>query len=429
MVVRVLVKVSVWLVLLTFTNLSLMFDVLHAQEKKGEASQAVPVSSAHALFGQQCEFCHEPLRGVVEQLCVRCHAGPAHNVVQTFTPPCGTCHTEHKGEQQLAMLSNDSCVSCHADVQLQEGATVRFAKKVTDFTQDHPQFALTVANGTSPRRLRLDDAGARQSDRATLKLNHELHLKPNLKSSKGPVQLDCKDCHAPDTDGMAMKPVKYEEHCQDCHALGFDPQFPNRVVPHGDVLYLHSYLVMTFSERRQEKPATPATPQRSGRLTRPVPSVAPISVSPSVAQRVAAAERYLYSVTCNKCHIVEGTGQPLPRIVPTAVPKIWFPHSRFAHRAHRMLECAACHEGVEKSSNTADVLLPGIQVCRDCHRASAQKDGAQQQSAPTECVTCHGYHDKSKDIQWNGPFTVKQVLTGEGAKRTNPSAVPGQARP
>jgi hypothetical protein len=183
---------------------------------------------------------------------------------------------------------------------------------------------------------------------------------------------------------------------------------------------------MTFSERRPEKQRVP---ERSGRLTRPVPSVAPINVSPSVAQRVAAAERYLYTVTCNKCHIVEGTRQPLPRIVKTAVPQIWFPHSVFAHRAHRMLECASCHRGVEQSKATADVLLPGIQVCRECHRASTQSEGAQSQSAPTDCITCHVYHDKSKDIQWNGPFTVEQVLTKGAVQGARSSGISGQVRP
>lgn len=394
---------------------------LNAQEMK---DAAVSVSTAHTLFGQQCEFCHEPLRGVAEKLCVKCHAGPLHTAAQAVTPPCGSCHTEHRGNAQLALISNDQCVNCHADVPLKAGARPRFARTITDFTKDHPQFALTVRNGAEGRRVRLDEAGARQSDHTSLIFTHERHLKPDLKGPKGIVQLACKDCHVPDADGKYMAPIDYETHCQQCHPLGFDPQFPDRVVPHGDVLYLHSYLIMTFAERQ---PAKQPVPERSGRLTRPLPSVAPINVSPSVAQRVAAAERYLYSVTCNKCHLVEGTRQPLPRVVTPAIPRVWFPYAQFAHRPHRMLECAACHEGVTQSKKTSDVLLPGIQVCQECHRVVTRGEVAQ--GAPADCVTCHLYHDKAEDVEWNGPFTVKQVVTGGETKATTPPGAPGQAQP
>lgn len=421
---RVVVKTCLSLLFFALASLHWTLTSLEAQEGKGSSS--VAISAAHALFGQQCEFCHEPLRGVSEALCVRCHAGPIHTEAQAITPACGSCHTEHQGNAQLTLISNDRCVNCHADVQLKEGAKAQFAKKITDFTKDHPQFAIPVRNGSEVRRLRLDEAGARQSDKAQILFTHERHLKPDLKGPKGVVQLTCKDCHVPDTDGMAMAAINYETHCQECHQLGFDPQFPDRVVPHGDVLYLHSYLVMTFSERRPQK--QPA-PERSGRLTRPVPSVVPINVSPSVAQRVATAERYLYSVTCNKCHIVEGTRQPLPRIVEPAIPKVWFPYAQFAHRAHRMLECASCHEGVTTSKKTADVLLPGIQVCQECHRTATRGEVSQQQGAPADCVTCHLYHDKTKDVEWNGPFTVKQVLTGGDEQEANPLLVPGKAQP
>jgi len=393
---------------------------LGAQERK---DPAVSVSTAHALFGQQCEFCHEPLRGVAEKLCVKCHAGPLHTAAQAVTPPCGSCHTEHRGNAQLALISNDQCVNCHADVPLKAEARPRFARTITDFTKDHPQFALTLTNGAEGRRVRLDEAGARQRDQTQLIFTHERHLRPDLKGPQGIVQLACKDCHVPDAEGKYMMPIDYETHCQQCHPLGFDPQFPDRVVPHGDVLYLHSYLIMTFAERQ---PAKPLVPERSGRLTRPLPSVAPIDVSPSVAQRVAAAERYLYSVTCNKCHLVEGTRQPLPRIVPPAIPRVWFSFARFAHRPHRMLECAACHEGVRESKRTADVLLPSMQVCQQCHRAATRQEVVQAQSAaPADCVTCHLYHNKAEDVEWNGPFTVKQVVSGV----TDSSGRSGQVKP
>lgn len=384
-----------------------------AQERK---DPAVSISTAHALFGQQCALCHEPLRGVSEKLCLKCHAGPLHAATQAVTPPCGSCHTEHQGNARLALIANDRCVECHAEVPVQAGVQPTFARTITDFTKDHPQFAVSVGNGKDTRRLRLDDPGARQSDRTTLIFPHERHLRADLKGPKGIVQLACKDCHVPERDGRAMAPIDYETHCQQCHPLGFDPQFPDRVVPHGDVLYLHSYLIMTFAEK---PPVQQPVPQPRGRVTRPLPSVAPITISPSVAQRVAAAERYLYTVTCNKCHLVEGTQRPLPRVVEPGIPRMWFPHAQFAHRPHRMLECAACHEGVRESKKAADVLLPGIQVCQPCHRVVRREEVTPVQGgAPADCVTCHLYHNKAEDVEWNGPFFVQQLVSGGGTQAT-----------
>src|SRR5271166_7203935 len=54
-----------------------------------------PVSSAHAVFGQNCQLCH--LRGesfganVEDKACLACHNAPVHNAKQTFTPACSSC--------------------------------------------------------------------------------------------------------------------------------------------------------------------------------------------------------------------------------------------------------------------------------------------------------------------------------------------------
>jgi len=408
----------------------LIGDRLEAQEMKSPQSETVPVSAAHALFGKQCGLCHEPLRGTSEKLCLGCHAGPLHNTAQAFTPPCWSCHVEHKeAHGKLASVANAQCVSCHTDLPAKKDAPARFAKKVTDFVQDHPQFAVAAADGANPQRLRLDAPGGRQADQAKIIFPHERHLKPDMKSPKGLVQVACKDCHVPAANGRQMMPVTYLARCAQCHPLGFDPQFPNRVAPHVPPPDVHAFLIAAFSQRREESPP-PSPPERSGRLTRPVPSVAPLVVNPGVGQQVAAAERYLYSVTCNKCHLLEKTQRSVPQIVKTAIPAVWLPHARFAHKAHRMLECAACHTGVAQSKQAADVLLPEIGVCRECHRAAMQSEVAlQQHSAPTDCVTCHLYHDKSKDVEWDGPFTVKRLLTEGEPRGAKPRQEPAAKQP
>jgi hypothetical protein len=123
---------------------------------------------------------------------------------------------------------------------------------------------------------------------------------------------------------------------------------------------------------------------------------------------VAQMERDLFQGRqgCPYCHTVEKT-DPLPRIVPPKIPVRWLVHSSFDHRAHRPLACAACHAAAAKSVDTTDVLLPKMDVCRECHR-----DGG---GARAGCVECHVYHDRSKERAPDGPHTVPQFTARAGA--------------
>lgn len=406
------------LLLLFVCTLVLVSSNHTAAQGDKDSQTALPVSAAHALFGKQCGLCHEPFKGAPEQLCLKCHNGPLHATTQTVTPPCISCHVEHKGQEKLAKVTNEQCVTCHKDLQVKNSAPL-FAKKITGFAQDHAEFAVSLKSGIGIKRLRLNEAGGNQSDRTTLTFPHDVHLKAGLKSPKGQVQLACKDCHATADNGKQIAPIVYEQHCQSCHQLAFSPDMPNRFAPHAEPSVVHGFLVAAFAERRAAAPSPPPpapTPELpAGRLTRPVPSVSPVITAPTSGQSVAAAEKYLYTVTCNKCHVLENPQARTPTIARVAIPKVWLPHGLFSHRSHRLLECASCHADVTKSKVAADVNLPGIRVCQECHRAIAPTtEPISQHSATTDCVSCHVYHDKTKDDDWLGNFTVQRVLT-EGA--------------
>jgi hypothetical protein len=99
--------------------------------------------------------------------------------------------------------------------------------------------------------------------------------------------------------------------------------------------------------------------------------------------------------------------EKLPVVAATLIPPRWLPHSRFDHRAHRSLGCAECHKAPE-SRKTADVLLPSVATCRECHRDSG--------GARTACVECHLYHDKTKEPDADGPLTVRRLARGVGPR-------------
>ncbi|MGE0682392.1 MAG: cytochrome c3 family protein [Candidatus Binatia bacterium] len=410
------------------------------------------VSTAHALFGQQCELCHEKYQGAPDKRCLTCHFEPPHNELQAFTPPCRSCHQEHQGKEKLAQVRNESCVECHAQLPTKGDVASRFAAKVTDFVQDHPEFAVSVGQGTRPDRVRLNTTNARKADRTTLIFPHEKHLlapcsqnsqdkqseasadsTPCLKvpkESKQSEKLTCKNCHSPDADGEFMKPVSYESHCKECHALTFG--VPEQVAPHGDPETVRGFLLLTFSQRRETPP--PAAPsERPRRLTRPVPSVSPINPSPGATESMMRAERFLYDTGskagCRKCHGVARGQGPLPQIVKTAILIDWLPHARFAHKAHRMLGCDSCHSDAFNSKKTADILLPGIQMCRECHRGQQEQDVQRQLTASTDCVECHLYHKKTGPVDWNGPFTVPRALTEGIPQGRKSTTTPERGRP
>jgi hypothetical protein len=67
------------------------------------------------------------------------------------------------------------------------------------------------------------------------------------------------------------------------------------------------------------------------------------------------------------------------------------------------------------SDATADILLPGIELCRNCH-GSQQTRG----SARSDCVECHAYHhDEGKQI--DGPLSLDLSLSSPQKVRRPPS--------
>jgi FHA domain len=375
-----------------------------------ELFQAQPVADGHALFAGQCSRCHLPWRGSSEQRCQECHSGTIHHDRQTFVPSCLECHREHQGNQSLTAVANQQCVKCHNELKTRDGKPPGFEPRVTDFTTGHPEFTFTVNTLSQQRRLRLSDKGARQADPTRLKLNHVAHLKPNLKGPKGPTRLFCKDCHAPAPDGTLFSPIRYEAHCKDCHQLEFDPALPGRVVPHAPPEIVDAYLRGLFANNtRQSPPRAAGTNQDQDRAT-------PVSAQVAPMRNLRETEARVFKDSCGLCHQIDFKNLPLPKIEPPDVPDRWFQHARFSHRSHRVLECNACHTRASRSRRTADVLIPGIEICQGCHRQADQNWLSPVTAAPTACITCHVYHTQGTKGDWDGPQTVRGLLEGNESK-------------
>jgi hypothetical protein len=380
------------------------------------------MSSAHAVLTAQCSSCH--LKEVnsfsakaTDQSCSACHNAPLHHANQTFTPVCASCHVEHRGHLRLAVTADITCTQCHADLHT-TGAATRFTADITRFNGGHPEFAI------------LRDGG---SDPGTIKLNHAVHLKGNLRGPNGPVQLDCDDCHRtlrpesgwrfgsnqsqdqpvvqtaipPSVDAIRayMSPVTYAKHCIACHGLQFDARFQESA-PHDTPEVIHAFLVQKFQQYIPGHSAElrVTAPQRNIPQKPIPPDVRVLTSQQWVALRVAESEELLWRKTCAQCHALNfAVNAVLPSVAKSNITRRWFQHAVFNHDTHKLLKCVECHAGAPKSQETSDVLLPGIQTCERCHRGG-------REAVESRCFECHIYHDWKQEKAVKGTFTLSASI-------------------
>jgi len=415
------------------------------------------MSEAHAVLEAQCAACHVKTAGTFsatasDAACLSCHDGPIHHATQMGSLGCAACHTEHRGRVNLVAARNESCATCHGDLKT-SGSAGRFAAHIYSFEEGHPEFAALRPNGGEPA-----------NDPGTIKVNHAIHLKPIRRGPNGPnVQMECGDCHRPaaaqsatfaknassassltnwtyaDTRYVSaeptyseseetiplpagvlpgyrpmtgrewMAPVKFATACAGCHSLAFDKRF-NGGVPHDTPEVVHAYLVKKFSEYIAAHPGELRETREPGRdLTgKPLQAVVRVYTPREwVAARTGEAEELLWRKTCKQCHTLTMGTQAggLPAVEAARTMVRWMPHAKFDHDAHRGFSCVSCHEKALTSTETSDVLLPGIATCRTCHAPGAGH-------AESRCFECHTYHDWAKRKEIEATFTLPALRNG-----------------
>jgi hypothetical protein len=355
-----------WRRLLSFgaVALGLAWLGLGAIGGKQQAFNAGPLARSHKLFTQKCSVCHVVSAGftkaVTNEACNSCHVGTIHQAKQKFTPACATCHVEHQGAFTLNIVRDQSCTQCHAASDAKT--------RVGSFDSAHPEFA-----------------PLRGPDPSSIKFGHAIHMKPGLRGSQGLVQLKCNDCHEASASGL-MAPVTYQQHCASCHGLQFDERF-SEPAPHQKPDIVVAYVTQRYSTYIAAHPeevhrAEPADP----RIMRP-PRPGARDAKEWIEWRVTDAETLLWRKSCVECHVLNRDRAALPIVQESAIPRQWMKNAVFRHQAHQMSKCVDCHAKAEKSDKTADVLLPGIETCRTCHRDAAD-------SAAAHCSECHLYHSR-----------------------------------
>lgn len=387
------------------------------------------LSLAHANLENDCKACHvQPFVAVRDDTCIACH-DDVHNhadprrlvgakekpgffratqlkIAGAFNIPpgrCVECHTEHEGAKQMPVTAQRFCTDCHASLDQRLRDTK--LDNAGDFTKAHPQFKVAVlTNWKGPRpqfqRMSLDASPREDSG---LKFPHALHLSASngvarmaqtLADDHGfGKKLECKNCHTPDRTGVRFNEIEMEESCGMCHSLAFDRvDGTTRTLRHGEPRQVIAELRDFYAVNGPSRP-----PSLGGMARRRPGDFAAdrtaFNYNAAVANRgrtAAAAIRAVFTEggACYDCHRIDfSTGGGLNvNVHPVKITERYMSKGWFDHEPHKKEKCETCH-AAKSSNSSADVLLPKIATCRECHGGeSARKE------VPSSCAMCHDYH-------------------------------------
>jgi len=356
---------------------------------------AGPLSSAHQYFGSDCNVCHQQaFRPASDETCKTCHtdAHPHARITDQSQPElaaedCESCHREHNGDIGIIPRNQSLCSDCHQESMGHSGQTDTLAA-VSDFGVDHPQFKASLirfdATGVAEtERVALDAEGLREESMLTFP--HDAHLDPaGIEAPDGEVVMECIDCHRTDAGGRLMAPINFENHCGACHQLNFDPSHPDRMVPHGKPAEVVDVLTEFYSELGL---------RGAGREVEidPLESSDPAQVLMwARRQALRTGDALFQDRACGECHQVsrqDSENRVSWEVEPARVAGIWFPKAQFDHASHTAMKCLDCHAALD-SDSSEDVLLPGIETCRECHAGEQSEN-----RLASACISCHRFHN------------------------------------
>lgn len=401
-------------------------SLLHSNLKNDCAS--CHVNAFEAVTDDTCLSCHTDLERHAEPLDLKKAERPVEGfnafltkTSEAFGRPadrCSSCHIEHNASSHIIKSSDAICSDCHAELDKRLPNTD--IMNVSDFGTDHPEFRpyVIVAPALAQpltQRISLDLIPKGNSG---LKFPHDLHMADNNAVAKmantlpGRYGFDdgvtCDDCHSEEAGGALFEPVRMEQDCAMCHSLTFEIEADGykRTLRHGepdeviasmrdfyDAKALANIRDTATDSRTRRRPGAAAEIRNSNRRELAFKRSEEVTIG-----KVDAI--FSEGGACYDCHEIE---RPVDirtmdfKVLPISVADSFYRRSPFNHEVHEIegVECSSCH-AAETSASSSDILLPKIAVCRDCHIGQASWKAGGDIAAgkyPTNCLTCHGFHD------------------------------------
>ena len=402
---------------------------------------------SHAFLSNNCESCHAiPFVPARDEECLNCHLSVRHHYDTKslgahrdyqIASDCQGCHREHNGARAIVRSDQALCTSCHsnlADVGLDTGKL----RNTADFLEDHPSFMVSFLEMQPDETWQMQRMEIWDDDLvevSNLKFPHDVHMSEDgIDGVDSVVVLECTNCHVSEKGGLQVRPVTMEKHCANCHLLTFDPETPDRVVPHGAPLelirqlegfYAYQFLQQQNLEadaqqrtepQKVELPGGQREARRPGRrrnrqiITDLMPAQSAgetltLKAKTFVEQSVKQAATNLFErQTCTICHEISPQEGEVPwKILPIRLTEDWFPMAEFSHDSHINMGCVGCHEA-DTSTEATDVLMPDIGSCRTCHGGEHAEERLQ-----STCISCHKFH-----IDAQGPMGALLMIDEEG---------------
>ncbi|MGB0514792.1 MAG: hypothetical protein ACPGJE_08135, partial [Wenzhouxiangellaceae bacterium] len=370
-------------------------------------------------IGNDCQACHlELFERAPDRGCLDCHADVTGHVDRTLVSVpdleatrCAGCHREHHEPTDLVRDDSGLCADCHRQPERQ--AVVLgdhpLPRPVSGFSANtHPEFRLAIlrppTNGGDWHVERLRHSPETAAESSNLKFPHDLHLDPaKVESLRTGNPLDCGDCHVRGLDGEHFEPITMEGACQGCHSLLFDDDFPRKQLPHGDVEAALTALEEHYI-RKHADPDLRGGPRERGRRrpgrTETAEQCEGTALECGRRQALQAAVDQFSRSGCVTCHeVASDPSRPLLerwQVQPVRIVEDWYPFARFDHSVHLTRSrtrlddqavCGSCHDA-QASNTSADVLIPGLENCLQCHAPGTTRDTR----VALSCRGCHGFH-------------------------------------
>lgn len=380
-----------------------------------------PLSHAHRHLQDRCDSCHDTLFVAVrDSSCLSCHGGIRHHMADAGllkdtgldSSRCASCHLEHGGPHAVLPAHPATCTDCHGSET--RSRQWQLGGAALDFADRHPAFRPTVnhrdpATGAWSAQRLAPDAPAR--DDPGLKFPHDLHLDPaGIRGANGREVLQCASCHAAARGEPGFPAIRYETHCQSCHALKLETAAGPLTVPHGDLATARALLQPAFDKGLLARPELPEPAARRRPGEQAERDLDTRAATGTVGDLI---ERGL----CGTCHAFSPRPDGVAELIKPRLRSSWLVHAQFSHAPHQWVACKDCH-GAEQSSHAEDLLLPTMAGCQSCHGGAGD-----DRRIPSTCIDCHRFHQAEGPVMGPAPRPAATAATPADA----PPAAPADA--